>query len=159
MGDGEKRAYLENLRDGIIYDINRTVDMVCFSLVKSFPDVNEFGLHVQCSCRMISEGRKEVIFASNDRFVPRSTEEWTDDFNWDVQGENLFDEKAKEWVRENKNVFIENYQFNELGDLRLVLSNGDVFEVMVNCSSREAWRFFECNVDTRHFVVMGGVLG
>ncbi len=163
MKNAKERDYLENLRDRTINDINRTIDMVCFSLTKSplnadeflkTEEVSEFSLHVQCSCRMIGKESGKIIFASNDRFEPKSTEEWTDDFDWDIQGGNLFDEISKEWLSKNKDVTIRDFQFNEIGDLSLSLSNGDVFEIFVDISSgEEAWRFFEYNDHRKHFVV------
>jgi hypothetical protein len=56
----------------------------------------------------------------------------------------------------NREVYINDYKLNILGDLKLNLSNGNIFEVLINSSSNdECWRLFEKNSDEDHFVVSG----
>ena len=77
-------------------------------------------------------------------------------FEWDVQGNNLFDEKAPIWLEKESILYIEEYKLNRWGDLLLVLSNRDCIEIFVDSSDyTESWRFFKCHSNEEHLVVTG----
>ena len=41
-------------------------------------------------------------------------------FKWDVQGNNLFDEKSKLWLNDNSPIFVKEYKLNKFGDLKII---------------------------------------
>ncbi|MFX3618690.1 MAG: hypothetical protein ACE3JK_14370 [Sporolactobacillus sp.] len=52
----------------------------------------EYALHIQCAWRIMKENR--MVAASADFYYPRSDWKGMDDhFEWDIQGNNRFDEK------------------------------------------------------------------
>ncbi len=94
------------------------------------------------------------MFGSSDLYDNKAGTEWSEDFDWNVQGANQYDEQVKKWLAANKDVYVEKIKFNVLRDLRLLLSNGHIFEIFVTLSSEdECWRFFEENSNRDHFVV------
>lgn len=56
--------------------------------------LGEFALDLDCPWR-IRNSSGGIDLGSADMFVPASRHVLDVDFNWDVQGNNLFDEKAK----------------------------------------------------------------
>lgn len=163
--NSEIEKYLNLLKGKQLRDIGRSSNIIWLSLGDCLEVYNEkgdalitgkFSLNVQCPCRMVDKEKRKVLFASLDIYEPSSDNKWSEDFEWDVQGNNLFDEKAKKWVSSNESVYIVDYKFNIFRDLRLILSNGNIFEVTIHSSSEdEAWRFFERNCNRDHFVVTG----
>lgn len=60
------------------------------------------------------------------------------------------------WLLSKGQVCVNDYKFDIYGDLKLILSNDNIFEVLVNSSSSdECWRLFVKNSDKDHFVVTG----
>lgn len=159
------REYISNLIGEPIIDFGRATDMAWISLGKTFKVKNHkneetekstFAIHLQCPWRMIQGHGCEILFASHDIYVPNTMTEWNEDFDWDVQGINLFDEKVSRWKSDNIPAYVVDLQYSNLGDLKLILSNNNILEVFINTSSNnECWRFFECGVDKEHLVVSG----
>jgi len=59
----------------------------------------------------------------------------------------------------NEHVFVEDCKINIFGDLEIKLSNGNIFEAIVDSSSGdECWRLFEKNSKEDHFVMKGNRL-
>ncbi|MBN1552898.1 hypothetical protein JW979_15600 [bacterium] len=115
-----------------------------------------FTLHIFCDCRMIDQEKREIVFGSSDLYDNKAGTEWSEDFDWNVQGANQYDEQVKKWLAANNGVYVEKIKFNVLRDLRLLLSNGHVFEIIVTFTSEgECWRFFEEDSKRDHFVVTG----
>lgn len=56
--------------------------------------VGEFALDLDCPWR-IRNSSGGIELGSADMFVPASGHALDEDFDWDIQGNNLFDEKAK----------------------------------------------------------------
>ncbi|WP_224771222.1 hypothetical protein [Metabacillus idriensis] len=57
----------------------------------------EYALHIQCSWRITLDNK--IVLASGDFYSPNS--EWDDlneDFDWDIQGNNRFDERIKTFL-------------------------------------------------------------
>jgi hypothetical protein len=78
------------------------------------------------------------------------------DFVWDLVGNNLFDEKSKEWFNANASLYVEDYRINRWGDLYIQLSNGDALEAFVDSSSNtECWRLFEYSKEKSDLIVTG----
>lgn len=156
--------YLNQIRSKQLRDIGRAANIIWLNFIdksidkKYEEDIQSsmLCLHVQCPCRMVDKEDRKIIFASSDIYVPNSTIEWSMNFEWDIQGNNLFDEKSKKWLLSNEMIFINDYKFNIFGDLKLILSNGNIFEILINSTSNhECWRLFEKNSNKDHFVVSG----
>jgi hypothetical protein len=119
----------------------------------------EYSLHIQSSWR-ITKGKK-ILVASRDFYYPRSDwDEETDDFDWDVQGNNRFDEKIKNLMEEVKGkLIVERIDSDDIGGFKVHLSDKYVLEAFPDNSDEdeysEYWRFFNMKDDSPHFVVGG----
>lgn len=163
MKDLEIEDYLKILKDKPIINIGRASNMLWIGFGEPLKVYDYKGnevtkssisLHVQSTWRIINKGEKKIKVASSDMYTPNSNLEWSDDFNWDIQGNNLFDEKSKRWLGDN--IFVKDYKINRWGDLLLLFSNEDSLEIFVNVSDdSECWRLFENNSNKDHFVVTG----
>lgn len=163
----EKRIYkyLDRLVDQPICAIGRASDMLWLGIgeERSVLDRNgcmvkksTYALHVQSMFRMVNKERKEILFASSDFYSPNSKILEGKEFDWDIQGNNLFDEKSQIWLKNDGIKYIKEYRINNWGDLLLVLSNGDCLKVFVATSDcTECWRLFKCESDEEHMVVTG----
>lgn len=121
--------------------------------------VAEYALNIQCSWR-ISKGEK-ILVASRDFYSPFSGwEEDNGDFDWDVQGNNRFDERIKPFLESVQgNIIVESIESDDVGGLKVFLSEGFVLEVFPDSSEddeySEFWRFFNRKDGSPHFVVAG----
>lgn len=114
---------------------------------------SKYALHVQAPWRIVNENEK-IIFAFSDFYMPRGKVEWTEDFEWDVQGANLFDEKAESWLKEVEEACIKKIEMDSLGDLKISFSNGDRLEIFIDSSTDiESWRLFKSDSNKKHLVV------
>ena len=162
MNSKRVHAYLEILVNQPLNSVERVANMACFGFGRCIQNGNEnlaetnlFSLHVQCAWRIEDKKNKEILFAYSDIYSPNSSTAWTKSFNWDTQGVNLFDEKAKEWIRSNQGIVVNEFRLSMYGDL-LLLSNGNVLDVFVDASTKEeCWRLFEVGSKKEHFVVNG----
>ena len=165
MGSIENDTYLKILVNQPLRSIGRAANMLWIGfgetlMVKDskghIVEKNSISLHVQCAWRMVDIEKKTILFASSDIYTPNSSTEWTSEFDWDIQGINLFDEKSKIWIDSNARIYIKDFKFNMWGDLLLFLSNGNILDIYVNNSTdKECWRLFEYKSDKEHFVVNG----
>ncbi|MBN1552897.1 hypothetical protein JW979_15595 [bacterium] len=164
--NADDTCYIDLLINKCLIDIGRAANMAWLFFdsdrEKQAVDKSGFLLHVQSPFRMIDmidPEKSEVLFASLDMYLPNSENEQSLKFAGGVHGNNRYDEEAKKWLQENESVYVKKLHFNVLGDLRLLLSNGHVFEVRVTSSLDgeydECWRFFERGSDRPHFVVNG----
>lgn len=111
-------------------------------------------LHIQCSWRIVQHNK--ILIASRDFYSPRS--DYIDDdenFEWDVIGNNLFDERMKTFIQSaKKRLVVEKIESDEIGGLKVFLSDSYVLEVFPDSSQNdEFWRFFTRNDISPHFVV------
>ncbi|MEH7484431.1 hypothetical protein V7157_25840 [Neobacillus drentensis] len=118
----------------------------------------EYALHIQCSWR-ISLGNK-IVVASRDFYSPSS--EWDgdiEDFDWDIKGNNRFDERIKTFIKDNGQIKVLQIDSNEVGGLNVFLSGGYKLEVFPDSSEddeqSEHWRFFNRKENSPHFIVTG----
>ena len=119
----------------------------------------EFALHIQCAWRLSTDSK--IVVASQDLFVPRS--DWTEedeDFEWDIPGNNRFDERIKDFLKTaDGNLVIIEVQVDSLGGLKILMSDSFVLEVFPDSSYEsedwEFWRFFNRRQNSPHFVVSG----
>lgn len=119
--------------------------------------VAEYALNIQCSWR-ICKG-KRIVVASRDFYSPFSGwDEANGDFDWDIQGNNRFDERIKFFLESVQgNFFVESIDSDAVGGLKVFLSEGFVLEVFPDSTEddeySEFWRFFNRKNGSPHFVV------
>lgn len=112
-------------------------------------------LHFQCPWRIVDKEKRKIVLASSDVYEPNSATNWANDFDWDVQGANLFDEKSQIWIDATYPLHVADIKINMWGDCKLLFSNGDVLSTYSSSSSdSECWRFFE-EGGKAHFVMTG----
>ena len=98
----------------------------------------EYTLEIQSAWRIINDHKKKIMLASSDVFYPNSklTEEKNFDrstFEWNVQGNNLLDEKLKIWFNGSQ-LYVKECKISVWGNLLIRFSNNDFLEIFVNTS-------------------------
>lgn len=122
-------------------------------------ELAEYALDIQCSWRIIKDNK--ILVGSRDFYSPRTGwNEENDDFDWDVQGNNRFDERIESFIENTKeHVAVERVEPDEVGGLKIFLSQGYLLEVFPDTSEddeySEFWRFFNQRENSPHFVVTG----
>ena len=112
-------------------------------------------LDLDCPWR-IRNSSGGIELGSADMFVPTSRHVLDEDFNWDVQGNNLFDEKAKLLFPEGSQITVTAVGLSGNCDLTITFSNGLCLESFVNASSQEeCWRLFMPGLEHGDLVVTG----
>ncbi|MBZ5482522.1 hypothetical protein [Priestia aryabhattai] len=122
-------------------------------------ELPEYALNIQCSWRITKDN--QILVASRDFYCPKS--DWSgerEDFDWDVQGNNRFDERIEYFIKSLKEpLTVESIDSDEIGGLKVTLSNGFTLNVFPDISEddeySEFWRFFTRGKDSFHFVVAG----
>jgi hypothetical protein len=82
------------------------------------------------------------------------------DFDWDIQGNNRFDERIKSFMEDVKgHLIVERIDSDEVGGLKVFLSERYVLEAFPDTSEddeySEFWRFFNRRDGSPHFIVAG----
>ncbi|KQU24315.1 hypothetical protein ASG61_20560 [Bacillus sp. Leaf75] len=122
-------------------------------------ELAEYALHIQCSWRITKDNK--ILVASRDFYSPRTgVDDGNEHFEWDVQGNNRFDERIEYFIRSLKEpLTVESIDSDEFGGLKVILSNGFTLNVFPDISEddeySEFWRFFTRGKDSFHFVVAG----
>lgn len=118
----------------------------------------EYALHIQCSWRITLNNK--IVVASRDFYSPSS--EWNGDiekFDWDIQGNNRFDERIKTFMKANGQLTVLQIASDEVGGLKVFLSDGYTLEAFPDSSEddeqSEHWRFFNRKDNSPHFVATG----
>ena len=118
----------------------------------------EYALHIQCSWRITLNNK--IVIASRDFYSPSS--EWDgdiEDFDWDIHGNNRFDERIKTFLKAKGRLIVEQIESDEIGGLKVILSDGYKLEVFPGSSEddeqSEHWRFFSRKENNPHFIVTG----
>ena len=90
----------------------------------------QYALHVQCSFRVVHLNK--IILGNSDIFEPNTQTKCMENFNWDVMGGNLYDEKSQILIEELKNesIVVSNVEVSCWGDLKLELTDGYVIEIL-----------------------------
>ena len=163
----EKKIYnfLDKLLDKPICDIGRVSNMLWLGIGETIKMRDKNGheirkstiaLHVQSMWRIVNKEKNEILMASSDFYSPNSTLTEDKNFEWDIQGNNLFDEKSKIWLDKEKLICIKDYKLSRWGDLMLIFSNNDCLEIFVDSSDNiESWRILKCNSNEEHLIVTG----
>lgn len=157
--------YLDRIIGKPICSIGRVANMLWIGIGEKFITVNQrgkliekstFALHIQTQWRIVNEMEGEVLLAAYDMYSPRKDMIYQKDFDWEPQGNNLFDEKSQSWIKKEKNIFIKNYEITQWGDLVLLFANNEKLQVF-NLSSEdtECWRLFMPTREEAHLVVSG----
>lgn len=168
MIESKATQYLDRILNKQISAIGRASNMLWLGIGDKTMVVNSrglevekstFSLHVQSTWRIVDKEKQEIILASSDFYSPYDETKSWEEFDWDVIGNNLFDRKAPLWLQEVMPVSIEEYKINRWGDLLLILSNGERFEIYVDASDdTECWRMLEGNSEKEHLVMTGSGL-
>lgn len=155
---------LNHLLNEKISYITRAVNMLCLGSGDCITILDTKGnmveksvmsLHIQSEWRITNRKKKEILLASSDFYVPNSTITDETNFEWDIKGNNLFDEKSQIWLNERTDLFIKAYNINSYGDLQLTFSNDEQLTTFTDASNAsEAWRFFRIS-DEKHLVFTG----
>lgn len=115
----------------------------------------EFSLHLQCPWKIIDTTDCEIKLASGDMYEPSASIEWNESFDWEEQGNNLFDEKVKGLFKEENQVYVKNVTVLRNGDMKILFSNKFMLECFVDISTyQECWRFFK-HGEKKHLVIFG----
>jgi len=106
--------------------------------------------------RIINKEKMEILLASSDFYSPSKNADKFSSFDWETQGNNLFDEKSQKWLRQESPIYIREYKINIWGDLLLVFTNNDRLEIFISSSNdTEGWRILEAEEDKPHLVATG----
>ncbi|MCL2606275.1 MAG: hypothetical protein FWD93_03240 [Coriobacteriia bacterium] len=160
----DRRAILENLEQISslsVCSVNRAANMLMLGFGDLVQAQNfrgetladpQFSLHIDCPWRIVF--CKSIVLASWDVFEPSTKAGWTEDFEWDCPGANLFDEKSKTLIA-NDALHVKGITADNFGGFCISFDNGYVLEVFPCCSAdEESWRLFEANSEYG-FVVNG----
>jgi len=149
------KRYLDELKGCNLVSAGRASSLAWFLFVK---EDDEYALHLQTGFRVVVDD--SIYFTSSDIFQPSEIVENAECFNfenfdWDVQGNNRYDEKVKLFSEKYSfNLCVSEVSLNQFGDLLIQLSGAVKIEVFVNASRGECWRFFKRNSDS-HLVITG----
>lgn len=157
--------YLDRIVEQPVCIIGRASNMLWIGMGKKIKRLNyrgeevegsTYALHIQSDWRIVNYEKKEIMLASSDFYLPKSGEIYGKDFDWDVQGNNLFDEKSQIWLQDRAPIYVREYKINRWGDLLLIFSNNDRLEVFITTSEdEECWRTFKMDEEEKHLVVTG----
>ena len=158
MSSQEIRTHISSIINCYICNIGRASNMfwLTFSTSSQEIDANkhEIAIHVQSTWRIVRE--RKIIIASSDFYSPCTSLKNQNNFKWDVQGNNLFDEKSKLWLNDNSPIFVKEYTLNKFGDLKIIFSNQDSLEVFIDSSDNtECWRLIGPFLGEKHLVLTG----
>lgn len=160
--------YIQLLRTQPLFAVSRAADMGCFAFGEGRirrrnhkgeeRACSEYAVHLQCPFRLVSQ-KGEILFTAYDMYLSH-TGERLEDMSRDTPGGNLFDKTAKSWFDANPHLYVTDVRITSLGDLKIVFSNGDSLETLVNqeldiSADHECWRFFERDSEHEHLVVSG----
>ncbi len=144
---------MQILNGSICKKIGRSCNLIWFHFLV---DDELFFINVQSALRFTKHGN--ILCANLDIYEPKA--ELLNNpsfsyktFNWDVQGENYFDEWVKTEGQQLINAAIKQIYVSEFGDLRISFDN-DIQLELFNNSLTECWRCFEDDSDN-HTVVQG----
>lgn len=120
-----------------------------------YDEIAEYSLHIQCPWRIVRNN--VIVIASQDIYIPKTNIEWTEDFDWDVQGENIFDEKTNQFFSNyNDNLIVSRVLVDEYGGLEIDFNDEFKLQIFPSASvDEEVWRFFKTKDLNSHFVVTG----
>ena len=119
----------------------------------------EYALDLNCPWR-IKNSNDCIELGSADMFTPSSENDLErnpgEEFNWDIQGNNLFDERAKRLFPKGTQIVVTSAALSGDYDLVIKFSNGLMLETFANVSSHEeCWRLFKPGMHSEDLVTTG----
>ncbi len=103
--------------------------------------------------RMIE--KETIVLSSADFYIPKTGLE-EDNFDWEVFGDNMFDEINLSLTSElgSNSIYVGSVFADNMGGLVVGFDNGYRMEVIPDSSQNiEFWRFFRSDSESAHFVV------
>lgn len=132
----------------------RAVEMLCIEfggVAERSPwgNLSEFSIHCECSWRVLDSENK-IVTASSEVYEPPSGVKLTNDFKWDLRGGNLLDEKIAN-ILLHEDMTVVSIDLGLCDDLRIVFSNGMIFETFSDSAECEYWRYIDrrCGYDSQ----------
>lgn len=113
----------------------------------------KYSINIQCSWRITQDSK--IIVASKDIYIPKTNFE-NDEFNWEIYGENRFDEKINEIksMIDTSKIFVTNVSSDELGGIIITFNSGLKLELFPDGSIKdEYWRFIIFGDINDHFII------
>lgn len=134
--------------------ISRAADMLClfigddYTFVSRGREINvaDFSLHIQTQWRFTKDDA--IILGSHDIYEPYS-HSVSDNWEYDIFGRkdeesSIFDVTAKTLNVTMSNAVVSNITISIFGDIRIVFSNGVLFETFILASRKaEQWRLID----------------
>ena len=131
------RELVNRIRGGKIIDISRSCDLVC---IKIETIDNPVYLHIQSFFRVLQNGK--IVISVDDIYKSRNLE--TEEFEWDVPGNSVFDESLNMHRKEIQNSKILKTRKKLNGDFAIFFEHGYVLEIFVDTVlQEEKYRFFD----------------
>ncbi len=145
-------------------DIGRACNLLCIPIGEIIGkskwfggDLTKYDIHCQCAWRLL-DFKRRIIVASSDFYYPPSNMEWSESFQWDVKGGNLFDEIIAVFNASHKNLRIKSATIIGDIDLRIEFEGAVVFEAFADSSEEENWRILQRSPKSIHLVSRGNRL-
>ena len=140
--------------------IGRASSMLCLGLGEKkisnisynekLTEVYEYYIHVQCPGRSVDLSNKKIIVASGDIYEPRTDDVNIEKFDWEIENNNLFDIKSKQWIEGLNDLRIVDIKINFNSDLFIMFSNNNILETFTEWSNNsECWRIFKSRRDIK----------
>lgn len=140
-----EQAYITNelqkIKGATHIRIGRAADMIWIALTGT--DGKEYAIHLQTFFRFCSEDG--VLITDMDKYQPLNEFRDNEEFDWDKQGNNLFDQWCNRFNSTyTDTITVKSVEVNNMGDLTVIFDNGIFLDVLIdNTSEDECWRFFE----------------
>lgn len=138
---------IQNLQSCICMNIGRSSNLIWIEFKKNN---KYFVLDIQSAFRFVKN--KNILCSNLEIYSPKKQDLNNksfdyENFNWDVQGENFFDEWIKTEGSVLLNSVVNEFNISCYGDLKIKFDNNIIREIFNNSLS-ECWRFFERNSQT-----------
>ncbi|MFI3231308.1 MAG: hypothetical protein R3Y29_07170 [bacterium] len=120
----------------------------------------KYALHLQSNFRIYQPTNLDLRIGYGDVFNPYGGVERPENFDFDVQGENFYDEKVA-ILQQNtvlmNSMIVKTVEISELFDLKIVFDNGVILETFSDCfcESVELWRLFTFGEDSQYIIACG----
>ena len=128
---------LTQIIGGKINNISRVCDLICIEISNN---KNSF-IHIQSFFRILKNNK--VIISTEDIYRCKKDIN-SDNFNWDIPGDSIFDEAVMNYYSILTNSQIIEASKNITGDLYILLENNLFLQIIVDTSeSEEKYRVFD----------------
>jgi YD repeat-containing protein len=133
----------ETLNSARLEDYGRSCDLLWFSFVK---DSYEIVINCQCFVRVVENNK--IVATSKEIYTPKRDED--DEFNWEVFKDSVYDTNLKDFMKDNKDRFIEQFVCLGNNDYVILLNNGLQIQMLDDISNDdELWRII---YNKKHYV-------